>query len=387
MNINDIIDFYYLYYLDGNGNDIIIPNKTFLHKLVKMVYGDHFNDLGIKKSKRDFIVPNDILLFIIGELQSTLIFLNIKILADDEYITFKLKKSTQLWYYMEALEEIPDISLYKLQDNDSIELDWIYLLDNIVCFWNNKDANILMLEDLCDHIHDLNNIGNNKQQTIDSLKKELSDTIDELNEIPNELLELKTANRKLTANVQELNSAIDALNIENVQLEYNATQLSDEIETLCYNNLNLKSTIDSLSCNISGIAESLRKLCIKHSILIKPTNLYNYDLDSPQYLNIEIREMISSIDYVLNIDTSNLQTKLVNLKTDLQQMEQEYNDFSQKYDDKKKPFECKICFVNLKTVALVPCGHCVCADCSNKIIGEDCPYCRSQVRDKMTIYL
>jgi hypothetical protein len=49
--------------------------------------------------------------------------------------------------------------------------------------------------------------------------------------------------------------------------------------------------------------------------------------------------------------------------------------------------ECCICFKVGKLLALVPCGHrCLCADCSARVVGHNCPVCRTEARQAIRVF-
>lgn len=49
---------------------------------------------------------------------------------------------------------------------------------------------------------------------------------------------------------------------------------------------------------------------------------------------------------------------------------------------------CSICFVEKKNTALIPCGHLLCAGCTNKIWNSrKCPFCNQMIRDSQKIFL
>lgn len=51
---------------------------------------------------------------------------------------------------------------------------------------------------------------------------------------------------------------------------------------------------------------------------------------------------------------------------------------------KEEPNKCNICMENKNNVALIPCGHLMCAQCS--FVFDKCPTCRSTISDKLKIY-
>ena len=46
---------------------------------------------------------------------------------------------------------------------------------------------------------------------------------------------------------------------------------------------------------------------------------------------------------------------------------------------------CKVCLVNEQNVALLPCGHVFCAECTPRF-GEFCPLCRASIQEELRIY-
>ena len=49
----------------------------------------------------------------------------------------------------------------------------------------------------------------------------------------------------------------------------------------------------------------------------------------------------------------------------------------------KSKLECKICMDRHVNTFIIPCGHVICNICIN---GEECPFCRTYIEDKKTIY-
>ena len=49
----------------------------------------------------------------------------------------------------------------------------------------------------------------------------------------------------------------------------------------------------------------------------------------------------------------------------------------------KSKLECKICMDRNINTFIIPCGHVICNLCIN---SQECPYCRTPIQDKKTIY-
>ena len=48
---------------------------------------------------------------------------------------------------------------------------------------------------------------------------------------------------------------------------------------------------------------------------------------------------------------------------------------------------CSICYVNEKSIALVPCGHLFCGSCIEQTLTAVCPVCRRDFKDRLSIFL
>ena len=48
--------------------------------------------------------------------------------------------------------------------------------------------------------------------------------------------------------------------------------------------------------------------------------------------------------------------------------------------------ECPICYNNIKNLVVFNCGHGLCAKCSERIL-TNCPICRSEIYNKIVVYI
>jgi len=75
----------------------------------------------------------------------------------------------------------------------------------------------------------------------------------------------------------------------------------------------------------------------------------------------------------------------------LEDFKQSYIDFlylmSHSDNFFKKPNKCTICLTGDITHVLVPCGHCFCLSCSNKIQRNKCHMCRQVVKSKVKLHI
>jgi hypothetical protein len=49
---------------------------------------------------------------------------------------------------------------------------------------------------------------------------------------------------------------------------------------------------------------------------------------------------------------------------------------------------CSVCFTNERNIVFQPCRHlCVCDSCSSNLIMQTCPLCRSEIRDRILVFV
>jgi len=49
---------------------------------------------------------------------------------------------------------------------------------------------------------------------------------------------------------------------------------------------------------------------------------------------------------------------------------------------------CSVCFTNERNIVFQPCRHlCVCDSCSSNLIIQTCPLCRSEIRDRILVFV
>ena len=49
---------------------------------------------------------------------------------------------------------------------------------------------------------------------------------------------------------------------------------------------------------------------------------------------------------------------------------------------------CSVCFTNERNIVFQPCRHlCVCDSCSSNLIIQTCPHCRSEIRDRILVFV
>lgn len=60
------------------------------------------------------------------------------------------------------------------------------------------------------------------------------------------------------------------------------------------------------------------------------------------------------------------------------------DDDSDSDEEQSSVINCRICLVNLPTVALLACGHVLCKNCSKKVVR--CPFCRKAVLGRKHLF-
>lgn len=77
-----------------------------------------------------------------------------------------------------------------------------------------------------------------------------------------------------------------------------------------------------------------------------------------------------------------LKTEIEKYKYLLKNVLNENSELCELHNIKSK-LECKICMDRNINTFIIPCGHVICNICIN---SQECPYCRTHIEDKKTIY-
>jgi len=117
----------------------------------------------------------------------------------------------------------------------------------------------------------------------------------------------------------------------------------------------------------------------------------------------KIKEWVKDVPFIFK-ENADLEVVHDAIMSQLKKYTEEHNyiklleDFKQSYIDFlylmshsdnffKKPHKCTICLTGDITHALVPCGHCFCLSCSNKIQRNKCHMCRQVVKSKIKLHI
>ena len=90
-----------------------------------------------------------------------------------------------------------------------------------------------------------------------------------------------------------------------------------------------------------------------------------------------------------NIEIHLLTHQILHLKKDIYTYYEILDDYKKDLEHQVKVdvITCKVCYEKISDCIFEPCKHMVCCDeCSNKIMDNKCPMCRTNIESKLKIY-